>query len=148
VNDTLLEDIERALRALREPVIEAGYSRPVIESLQRQLEWCRDHLTRSSAAARPGPFSMGLMATRELDMHGSNPDLAMLINSIEGRMDTYLAAEGGDQYLAEVAFDIADLHRDGKLSRKQAIAVLRKRFPARSDSEIDDAFARALFDSR
>jgi hypothetical protein len=148
VRDDLIDDVGRALRALGEPAIGEGYSHPVIESLKRQLEWCRDHLARASAASRPGPFSMGLMATRELDMHGSDPDLAALINSIESRMDAYLAAEGGDQYLAEVAFDIAELHRDGKLSRKQGIAVLRKRFPSRSDSEIEDAFAKALFDSR
>lgn len=140
MSDVLRDDIERALEALRDPSIAHGYSPKVVDSLGRQLEWCRDYVTGSSDAARPGPFSMGLMSTREFDMHGSHPDLAELINSIEGRMDARLAAEGGDRYLAEVAFDVADLLHDGKLSRKHAIVVLRKRFPSRSESEIEDVF--------
>jgi hypothetical protein len=32
---------------------------------------------------RPGPFSMGLIATREFDMWGDNPELALLINRIQ-----------------------------------------------------------------
>lgn len=31
-------------------------------------------------AIKPGPLSMGLIATRELDMYGNKPDLALLIN--------------------------------------------------------------------
>ena len=94
MSEPLRVDIDRALQALAEPGVAEGYPTAVVESLRRQLTWCRDYLSGDQEpGARPGPFSMGLIATRELDMYGDQPDLAGLINSIESRVNAHLRAQ-------------------------------------------------------
>jgi hypothetical protein len=59
-------------------------------SIARQLHWCRGALRGEGVETPPGPFSMGLIAVREFDMCGNDPDLASLINRIERAMNDRL----------------------------------------------------------
>ena len=79
----VLADIDRAL-AQMEPMATSGWDFAV--SVVRQLHWCRSKMRGEAVETPPGPFSMGLMATRELDMYGSQPELAMLINKVQRAM--------------------------------------------------------------
>lgn len=56
-------------------------------SIQRQLLWCRGRLTGGCTEPAPGPLSMGLIATREFDMYGQEPDLADMINQVQRYME-------------------------------------------------------------
>lgn len=76
----LLREIEQAL-AQTEPMAAAGWEQA--ESIVRQLHWCRGAVRGEAVEAAPGPLSMGLIATREFDMYGSDPALAALINRIQ-----------------------------------------------------------------
>jgi hypothetical protein len=89
---TLLAEIEQALARIT-PMAEQQWDPAV--SIQRQLLWCRGYLQGQVPEARPGPFSMGLIATREFDMYGNEPDLASLINSIQGAMNRRLGERDG-----------------------------------------------------
>ena len=60
---------------------EAGWA--PAHSIERQLRWCRAFALGERREERPGPFSMGLIATREFDMWGNEPELASLINEVE-----------------------------------------------------------------
>jgi hypothetical protein len=86
-HDALLAQVESALAQIT-PMAEAGWDPAV--SMERQLKWCRANLRNEPTEERPGPFSMGLMATREFDMYGDNPDLASLINEIQRAMNRRL----------------------------------------------------------
>lgn len=86
-DESLLGEIERALARIT-PMAEAGWNEA--QSIQRQLLWCKGYLNGQPPEARPGPFSMGLMATREFDMYGNEPELATLINSIQSQMNRRL----------------------------------------------------------
>lgn len=77
---TFLDLIERAMARIG-PMAEAGWG--PAQSIARQLRWCSDKAMDKPVEAMPGPFSMGLMATREFDMYGDDPELAGLINEIE-----------------------------------------------------------------
>ena len=54
------------------PMAEQGW--PPAQTILRQLEWCRLLLLGLPGEPRPGPFSMGIIATREFDMYGDQPD--------------------------------------------------------------------------
>jgi hypothetical protein len=148
MSDALTADVDRALEGLREAAAAGSCAPQVAESLQRQLEWCRDYLSGLEVPKRPGPFSMGLLATRELDMYGDRPDLAALINAIEAQVHARMNAGGDAHALAAAAYEVADLCRAGKLTRKQALMVLRKRFPRVPDDDLERAFSQGLFESR
>ena len=148
MRDSLLADMEQALVSLGGPAVQQAYARPVLDSLQRQLEWCRDYVSGHEVPERPGVFSMGVIATREMDMYGDQRELAELINAIEREVLARVSVSGDRHSLAAIAFDVANLHRDGRLTRKQAIAVLRRKFPGLPDDEIEAVFSRGLFESR
>lgn len=76
----ILDKIEKALVEIS-PMARAGYH--AAESIEAQLNWCKNYLSNLPITKRPGPFSMGLIATREFDMYGDNPELASLINEIQ-----------------------------------------------------------------
>lgn len=82
---TLIEKIRSAMQQI-EPIAEAGW--PPGQSMLRQLVWCEGFVSGRPTAPRLGPFSMGLIATRELDMYGDQPDLALLINDIQSAVDS------------------------------------------------------------
>lgn len=83
----LLAEIDAVLRRLGAG--EAQGWDPAV-SICRQLRWCRDVLLGTPVEKAPGPFSMGLIATREFDMYGSDPDLARQINRIQDAMQGVL----------------------------------------------------------
>jgi hypothetical protein len=56
---------------------------PNIQSIHRQLLWCRAQISGEPSEPKQGPFTMGLIATRELDMWGDKPELAVLTNQIQ-----------------------------------------------------------------
>ena len=92
MTDTLLADIDRALAGLAE-VERAGDEAPaVLTTLRHQLTWCRAFIaTGREPAPRPGPFSMGLVATRHFDMYGDRAALAALINEVQRAVEARLA---------------------------------------------------------
>ena len=61
------------------------------QSIARQLRWCVAFASGQPGQERPGPFSMGLIATRELDMYGDMPELAEVINQIQQEVERALA---------------------------------------------------------
>lgn len=148
MTDPLAADVERALESLRVAAAEGSCSSRIADILQRQLEWCRSYLSGAEVPERPGPFSMGLIATRELDMHGDRPELAALINAIQGQVNARISANGDVHALAAAAWEVADLYRAGKLTRKQAMVVLRKRFPDLLEDQLERGFAQGLFETR
>jgi hypothetical protein len=50
--------------------------------------------------------------------------------------------------LAEEAFTVADLHRDGKLTRESALRELAARCPGYTSAEYEQAFGQGLLESR
>ncbi len=93
---SLLEKVQRALLQI-EPM--AAHDWPPAHSIARQLRWCVAYLTDQPHEERPGPFSMGLIATREFDMYGDRPDLAALIFEIQSEMERLLTTrlQAGDR---------------------------------------------------
>jgi len=85
-----LKKIDAALAQIV-PMSEAGWA--PAHSIARQLRWCRALALDEEREERPGPFSMGQIATREFDMWGSEPELASLINEVERLAEIRLAAE-------------------------------------------------------
>lgn len=85
-----LGKIDEALARI-EPMVEAGWG--PAESIARQLRWCRALALNEPREERPGPFSMGLIATREFDMWGNEPELASLINEVERLANVRLEAD-------------------------------------------------------
>lgn len=85
-----LAKVDEALARI-EPMVEAGWAPS--ESIARQLRWCRALALNEPREERPGPFSMGLIATREFDMWGNEPELASLINEVERLANVRLEAE-------------------------------------------------------
>jgi hypothetical protein len=72
-----------------EPLAAKGW--PPAQSIARQLRWCVAFASGQPREKRPGPFSMGLIATRELDMYGNMPELAILINEVQREIELALA---------------------------------------------------------
>jgi hypothetical protein len=94
MTESLLTDIDRALAELAD-VERAGEEGPdVLTTLRRQLNWCRAFVaTGLEPERRPGPFSMGLIATRQFDMYGARPALASLINDVQSAVERRLHSE-------------------------------------------------------
>ena len=78
--EKLLKDIDALLARLSDYRRSGLYQS---ESICIQLEWCKDRLSGKLDEAAPGPLTMGLIATREFDMWGSEPELAEEVNRIE-----------------------------------------------------------------
>ena len=60
------------------------------ESITRQLRWRVAFAANETCEERLGPFSLGLIATRELDMYGGQPELASLINEVQREAEDLL----------------------------------------------------------
>ncbi len=88
MHDEILSQIKEAQREIDAMV---GPDTWNLKSIQRQLCWCRDMLEGREAEPPPGPLTMGLLATRELDMYGNLPELASCINAIEDTMNREFA---------------------------------------------------------
>ena len=67
------------------PMAVAGW--PPAQSIERQLRWCLALAADAPREKMPGVLSMGLIATRELDMWGDQPELALLINRIQSEAE-------------------------------------------------------------
>lgn len=76
----LLLKIDEALSAIG-PMLTATW--PDVQSVYRQLRWCRAQISGEPSEPKQGPLTMGLIATREFDMWGDKPELAALINHIQ-----------------------------------------------------------------
>ena len=72
-----------------EPLAAQGWA--PAQSIAQQLRWCVAFASSQPGPDRPGPFSMGLIATRELDMYGDMPELANLVNQIQQAVERALA---------------------------------------------------------
>lgn len=72
-----------------EPMTAKGW--PPAVSIARQLRWCVAFAAAAPREERPGVFSMGLIATREFDMYGDQPELASLINEVQREAEGLLA---------------------------------------------------------
>ena len=70
------------------PMSAAGWA--PAQSIERQLRWCVSFASGLATESRPGPFTMGLIATRELDMYGYQPQLASLINQVQEEVERVL----------------------------------------------------------
>ncbi len=89
--EELLSRIEEALAGVEQ---EGGDAFPPMASVKRQLLWCRAYLRGEPAGDPPGPFTMGTIAMRELDIYGDNPDLALEVYQIENEMNALLDGKG------------------------------------------------------
>ena len=85
--EELLRRIEEALEGVEQ---EGGDAFPPLASVKRQLLWCRAYLRGEGRNGRPGPFTMGATAMRELDLYGDNPGLALEVYQIEREMEGIL----------------------------------------------------------
>lgn len=83
-NTELLIKIDAALAAI-EPMLAPTW--PNVLSIHRQLTWCHAKLSGDASEPKQGPLTMGLIATREFDMWGDNPELAALINQIQSAFE-------------------------------------------------------------
>ena len=79
--------LELANEALAQIVPMAGAGWEPAQSIERQLRWCIGFASDLPTEPRPGPFTMGLIATRELDIYGDQPDLALLINHVQKEVE-------------------------------------------------------------
>lgn len=84
---SLLTKAQAALAQV-EPMAVQGWG--PAESIARQLRWCAAFAANEPSERRPGPFSMGLIATREFDMYGDRPELASLINEVQREVEDLL----------------------------------------------------------
>jgi hypothetical protein len=87
MNEDLLTKAQMALAQVESM---AGHGWAPAESIARQLRWCVAFASGLPHEERPGPFSMGLIATRELDMYGDKPELASLINEVQRDVENAL----------------------------------------------------------
>jgi hypothetical protein len=84
---TLLDMIDAALEEIQ-PMAAQSFGPAV--SIEAQLRWCRDFELGVIKGPLPKPFSMGLMAVREFDMYGDQPELALLINQVQRLVEAKL----------------------------------------------------------
>jgi hypothetical protein len=89
MNPALHKMTEEALAQIA-PMAVAGW--PPAQSIERQLRWCLALASDAPREKMPGALSMGLIATRELDMWGDQPELALLINRIQSEAERTLHA--------------------------------------------------------
>ena len=87
---SLLTKAQAALTQV-EPMAARGWG--PAGSIARQLRWCAGFAANEPREERPGPFSMGLIATREFDMYGDRPELASLINEVQRETEELLVRE-------------------------------------------------------
>ena len=87
--EELLTKARSALEQV-EPLAARGWA--PAQGIARQLRWCVSFASGQPREDRPGAFSMGLIATRELDMHGDMPELASLINHVQQEVEGALRA--------------------------------------------------------
>lgn len=87
MDKTLLELIDAALHEIQ-PMAALSFDPAV--SIERQLLWCRNLELGFANESKPGPFSMGLIAVREFDMYGDQPELASLINEVQRLVEAKL----------------------------------------------------------
>jgi hypothetical protein len=87
MNTALLDLANQALSQIS-PMAEAGWA--PAQSIERQLRWCVGFASDQTIEPRPGQFTMGLIATRELDMYGHQPELASLINQVQEEIERVL----------------------------------------------------------
>jgi hypothetical protein len=80
MNQQIAQMVERALAEIQ-PMAEKGW--PPAQSIARQLRWCLARALDHPAEPMPGPLTMSVIATREFDMYGDQPDLARLVSEIE-----------------------------------------------------------------
>ena len=90
---TLTEKIDKALAGVER---HGGDRLAHMSSIKKQLLWCRSYLSGSPPFPLPEPLSMGLLATRNLDMYDDDPELALLINKIEAEMSRLLTEGATD----------------------------------------------------
>lgn len=83
-NAELLRKIDKALSVI-EPMLATTW--PNVQSIHRQLTWCRAQISGETSESKQGPLTMGPIATREFDMWGDNPELAALINAIQRALE-------------------------------------------------------------
>jgi hypothetical protein len=76
----LLLKIDTALSAI-ESMLTSTW--PNVQSIHRQLVWCRAQISGGPSEPKQGLLTMGPIATREFDMWGDMPELAALINQIQ-----------------------------------------------------------------
>jgi hypothetical protein len=88
MHELLLTNARSALQQI-EALAARGW--PPALSIARQLRWCVAFASGQPTEDRPGPFSMGLIAMRELDMYGDMPELAELINQVQREVERALA---------------------------------------------------------
>ena len=81
----LLRKIQSAIQQIQ-PLAAKGW--PPGQSILRQLGWSEGFVSGGPSDPAPGALSMGLIATRELDMYGDKPDLALLINDIQDAVNS------------------------------------------------------------
>ena len=72
------------------PMAAAGWQ--PAHSIEQQLRWCFALASDASREKMPGALSMELISTRELDMWGDRPELALLINRIQSEAERKLHA--------------------------------------------------------
>lgn len=94
MDKTLLELIDSALCEIQ-PMVAQAFGPAV--SIDMQLRWCRDFELGTLNDPKPGPFSMGLIAVREFDMYGDQPELASLINRIQTLVEKKLNRIGDER---------------------------------------------------
>lgn len=75
--------IQKAKQALAEIEPMEAKNFPPAESIARQLRWCIALFENKPEEEMLGLLTMGLIASREFDMYGDNPQLAQLINEIQ-----------------------------------------------------------------
>jgi hypothetical protein len=88
MNESLTAKVKQALIQI-EPMAVQNW--PPAQSIARQLNWCLALANNESREPMPGPLTMGLIATREFDMYGDNPELAQLINEVQYEANKLLA---------------------------------------------------------
>ena len=88
MREPLLTMARSALEQI-EPLAAQGWA--PAQSIAQQLRWCVAFASGQPGQERPGPFSMGLIATRELDMYGDMPELAELISQVQQEVERALA---------------------------------------------------------
>ena len=69
-------------------------------SIKAQFDYCCDAIARGGPTERIKELNFGIIATRELDMWGDQPEAARKINAFEDKMKTYaleLALERKDK---------------------------------------------------
>ena len=86
--NTALLDLANEALAQISPMAAAEWA--PAQSIERQLRWCVAFASDRTIEPRPGPFTMGLIATRELDMYGDQPGLASLINQVQEEIERVL----------------------------------------------------------